>query len=731
MTATDLLVPPAVSILEPFVEAGVFGPTEVHLAATLAHTVGAEDPAVLLGAALAARAPLHGSVCIDVATIAHTVVSSLREPVDVVASRPADEVVADRGATDDDDDRTLLRVGDAGDADPDLDALGWPDARAWLAALAGSDLVDVVPPGDHRPAPAGDGLLRPLVLDHGRLYLARYWHLERFVADDLLARTRAEATTDSAGPSPDTVAAAVAERFATTAGDPAAVDPAQLAAAQAVAHRNLVVIAGGPGTGKTTTVARLLTGLVLARPGGHAAAVERIALAAPTGKAAARMTEAIRQAVERDAGLPADVADHLRTLEATTIHRLLGPRGVGFRHGPDNPLPHDLVIVDEVSMVSLSLMAHLLAGIRHDATVVLVGDPHQLASVEAGTVLGDVVGVRTSGGEPTPPSGVAPSIRPLATVHRQAAGSAVLDLAAAVREGRSDDVLAVLRAEHPEVQWIDASVLGDHHTASEPTLVPRADRPDRAAGEAPETSGATGPQPTLFDVGLGDPEVDGGEDAGRHRARFEALRAEVFAVAERAVRSAARGLDDADGLHDALDAIASLKVLCALRNGPGGVDRWNRDVDDHLRAAHLISRGDWYPGRPTMVTENDYVNHVFNGDVGVAVRGPDPRRDGSGAERHRVVFARAGREPTVVEAVRLDRVATQWAMSIHKSQGSEFPHAVVVLPPPPARILTRELLYTAVTRARERVTLVASEAAVRAAVDRPVARASGLAARLV
>ena len=163
-----------------------------------------------------------------------------------------------------------------------------------------------------------------------------------------------------------------------------------------------------------------------------------------------------------------------------------------------------------------------------------------------------------------------------------------------------------------------------------------------------------------------------------------------------------------------------LKVLSALRRGREGVDGWNRRVEEHLRNKDLKRYDDWYTGRPVMVTANDYLNSVFNGDVGVAVRNGD---------RYQVWFPRAD-GPQIVEASRLDRVATQWAMSIHKSQGSEFGHVVITLPPPPSRILTRELLYTAVTRAKKEVTIVATEDAIRFAVERPVARASGLAARL-
>jgi len=170
-----------------------------------------------------------------------------------------------------------------------------------------------------------------------------------------------------------------------------------------------------------------------------------------------------------------------------------------------------------------------------------------------------------------------------------------------------------------------------------------------------------------------------------------------------------------------LDRLAAVKVLCALRRGPSGADEWNRRIEEHL-GRRRGARGTWYSGRPVMVLRNDYLNGVFNGDIGVAVRAPD-------GEFHDVWFARQP-APICVPSARLGDYTTQWAMSIHKSQGSEFDHVVVTLPPPPSRILTRELLYTAVTRAKREVTLLASESAVRSAVERPAARASGLTARL-
>jgi len=468
----------------------------------------------------------------------------------------------------------------------DLSALPWPAVEEWLAALAGSELVAV---GEE------DAGSRPLRLLGTRLYLDRYWREERAVAADLNEMR---------------------------------------------AGGRLQVIAGGPGTGKTTRVARIVAELV-------EQAVDRpplIALAAPTGKAAARLQEAVYEEVGAGAGL-----------QASTLHRLLGWRPGShsrFAHDRANRLPHDVVIVDETSMVSLSLMARLVDAVRPEARLILVGDPGQLTSIEAGVVLGDIVG-----------PGVGEGIVVLDRVHRY--GGGIASLADAIRAGDSDRAVLALREAPGEVTW--------------------------------------------FPVDAHDSEAD----LALVRERAVAAGSAVFAAAR------------AGAGEDALAALGRFRLLCAHRRGPYGVSDWASRMVAWLAAELPDLDADQrdYVGRPLLVTENDYELGLYNGDTGVIVAGAD------GGSRPSAAFERGG-ELLRFSPLRLGAVETVYAMTIHKSQGSQFDTAAVLLPDPSSRILTRELLYTAVTRARRDLILVGTEEAVRAAVERPVARASGLRERL-
>ena len=612
--------------LRAFNDAGVLSSADVHVALALARLGGVpdDDPAVLLALALAARAPRLGHVLVDLATIRATVAVDTEEPID-------------------------------------LDALPWPDPEGWPAAVAACPLVAA---GEDDPH--GD---RPLRLVGTTLYLDRYWREERAVAAAL--RRRAER------PVPAVDEGLLAAGLRRTAG----ADRARLAAGAAVLSR-LAVVAGGPGTGKTTTVARILA-LLAEQAEAAGDPPPLVALAAPTAKAAARLREAVHAEA---ATLDVDDATRawLAAVNASTLHRLLGAkRGTHsrFRHDAANRLPHDVVIVDETSMVSLTMMSRLLDAVADDARLVLVGDPGQLSSIEAGAVLGDVVGVAatrstlrpaaaarlarvadlavpaTDGGDGAPAIG--DGIVVLDHVYRF--GGAIAALADAVRRGDADAALAALAAaDDDRVTWIAADAGQD----------------DTALAPVRDAATATG----------------------------------------RAVIAAARAGD----APTALDALGGFRLLCAHRRGPHGVTTWTAAVERWL-APEIDAAGGRvrdYPGRPLLVTANDYDLNLFNGDTGVLVAQPGGR------------VAAAFEGPRLVRPNQLGAVETVYAMTVHKAQGSQFGTAAVIVPPPSSRILTRELLYTAVTRAREHLVVVGTEASIRAAIARPAARASGLGGRL-
>lgn len=500
----------------------------------------------------------------------------------------------------------------------DVAALPWPAADPWIAAVAASPLV----------AEGG-----PLRLVGSALYLERYWVQEGELAADLGARNAPVPSVDEA-----VLADGVARLFT---------DETQARAGEVAVRRQLSVVAGGPGTGKTTTVARIAA--LLFEQG-----ASLIALAAPTGKAAARLEEAVH---EEAAGLDvsAETRSALAGLRAQTLHRLLGWRPDSrsrFRHGRDNRLPHDVVIVDETSMVSLSMMASLVAAVRPGSRLVLVGDPGQLTSVEAGAVLGDIVAS----------SALADGVVVLEHVHRFAGG--IAELATAIAAGDDDTVIDLLLADLDDVVWIDVD----------------------AATTAPEE---------LYEV----------------RAIAVESTADVVASAQ---------AGDAAG---ALAALESFRLLCAHRRGPRGAMTWMWELERWLAdgVPGFDPGAEWYVGRPLLVTENDYGLKLYNGDTGVVIA--------VGDDRVEAAFERGG-EPVRFSPTRLGAVNTVYAMTIHKSQGSQFGTVAVVLPDAGSAMLTRELLYTAVTRARERVMIVGDEEAVRAAVTRSTGRASGLAGRM-
>ncbi|WP_340537970.1 exodeoxyribonuclease V subunit alpha [Nocardioides sp. GXZ039] len=504
------------------------------------------------------------------------------------------------------------------------DGLAWPDAEGWSAAMAASPLVAA-------------GVVR---YEESLVYLDRYHRLETQVCDDLLDRVRA--------PAPPVDEAALAAALDRVRGPHLSAE--QEAAAVRAARSSTTVLIGGPGTGKTTTVARILVLLHdQARARGERLSV---ALAAPTGKAATRLQEAVVAELARPDVDPAD-RELVGRPDALTLHRLLGWRpdnATRFRHDRANRLKYDLVVVDECSMVELTMMGRLLEAVRPQSRLLLVGDQHQLTSVGAGAVLADVV--RGFDGDPRSP------VASLVENHRSTED--IKSLAEALRTGDPDHVVEVLRRGGPEVEFV---------------------------------------------------ETTGVDDAAL------ALRADTLTSAL-AVRAAALAGDP----QAAVDALDRHRLLCAHREGPYGVRHWNRQVERWL-AEHtgVPIYGEWYPGRPILITSNDYALEVYNGETGAAVLGGEGRLRAwvSGSERLRD-YAPG----------RLDAVETMHATTIHKSQGSQAERITVLLPEESSRLLTRELFYTAVTRAQRHVRVVGSEAAVRAAVGQQAQRASGLAGRL-
>jgi exodeoxyribonuclease V alpha subunit len=603
----------ATGVLGAFNRATVLTSADVHVADRLGRLGEEADERVLLAVALAVRAVRLGSVCVDLRRVRGTAAADTEGPVG---------------------------------------SLPWPDPDEWYAACEASPLVTVG---------AGATPGRPVRLVQDLLYLDRYWRQEQLVRAELDARvTRTLPAVD-----PHRLRAALHQLFPATGTD------YQRLAAAAATTAWVTVVAGGPGTGKTTTVARLLALLRAALD-----PPPRVALAAPTGKAAARLAEAVAAESARLAigGLAAPVP-----YTASTLHRLLGfrpsfqPR---FQHDHGNRLPYDVVVVDETSMVSLTLMARLLDATRPDARLVLVGDPDQLASVEAGAVLGDLVHrpVRT-GPQPrlslltgllpddVPPGEVEAELRNdvVRLRERYRFGPVIGELADAIRSGDAEAVLGVLRRGDAEVAFVE--------TAPTEELAP---------------------------------------------AALAGLRADV--------ETAGRSLQKAAGAGDvpgALSAVDGHRLLCAHRHGPFGVARWGDEVQRWLDAAIDGYGGpdEWYVGRPLLVTANDYELMLYNGDTGVVVEG--------GTRGPTAAFGRGG-DPVLLAPSRLSAVQTAYAMTVHRSQGSQFERVSVLLPPADSPLLTRELLYTAVTRARRSVRVIGTEAAVRAAVARPVVRASGL-----
>lgn len=569
-----------------------------HFARFMERLSGPPNPEATLAAALASRSQGQGSICLDLRAMAGTVFPSETASGDVRLQLPA------------------------------LDE--------WITALRKSSVVG-------RP-----GEFKPLVLDgQGRLYLHRYWEYEFDLAKAILHRAEQEAEGIN-----EALLREGLERLFPTVPSDGERDQQRVAASTAV-EKMFCVISGGPGTGKTRTVIALLA-LLLEQAGGKPL---RIALAAPTGKAAARLQEALKK---WKATLPCDKAITTRLPEeSVTLHRLLGshPGSARFKYNAENPLPFDVVVVDEASMVDLALMAKLFAATPLAARLILLGDKDQLASVEAGAVLGDICN-SPPGQSPRP---LTDCIVSLEKNYRFGVDNGILALSQAINGGDAEKALSLLKAQPGKA--------------------------DNGGGIA----AASLPSPAHLK---------------------ESLRARVL-------ESFSKVMTAREPLA-ALQALSQFRILCAFRQGPFGVEALNRLAEEILAEAQLIpARERWYSGRPVLVTRNDYQLKLFNGDVGIIL--PD-----AATSEVRAWFLGSDNALRSVPPLRLPEHETVFAMTVHKSQGSEFEEVLLVLPDRDSLVLTRELLYTGATRASRRVEVWFNEPVFRSALARRVERASGL-----
>ena len=610
--------------LAAILESEAFSPIDRHFAGLMQHFSGGDFPELALAAALASHRLAEGHTCFR---------------LDELAGKTFPEVGAAK-----------------------IPPIIFPPLAEWGEKLRATSVVGK--PGEEKP----------LILDGaGRIYLHRYWRYERLVADEILRRSQQPPFALDA----KLVAASLNKSFPGTAEK----INWQKVAAFAALRQKFSVITGGPGTGKTWIVARLFA-LLLEQPGGENL---RVKLAAPTGKAAARLQAALSHAV---AGLACSeaVKKRLQTNDlTTTIHRLLGtiPNSAKFRHDASNPLPVDVLVVDEASMVSLALMAKLLAALKPDARLVLVGDQDQLPPVDAGNVIGDFCRAAAING----------FSKKFQDDYERCGGEALVKRKISADENLADTVIQ----------------LQTNHRSGEMILL-------NEIGVAVNSGNADAAMTLLQKSATAALAWESLPTANSLKAALRDAVVTHFGVVLKSASPAA-----------ALAALGKFRILCAVREGAFGTENINRLAEEILAEAGLIApdkiKSGGYAGKPLMVTANNYALKLFNGDTGVVW----PNGDSTSL----IYFPDEAGGIRAIARERLPEHESVFALTIHKSQGSEFDHVLVVLPEKMSPVLTRQLFYTGLTRARKSVRILASEAILRATIATQLKRGSGLADALL
>ncbi|WDN90296.1 exodeoxyribonuclease V alpha subunit [Desulfosarcina sp. BuS5] len=596
-----------------FEYSGLFNSIDIRFANFIARISENNDPDILLGAALVSNVTGDGNVCLDLASFAGR---ALTEMYQAESAEKAPPVVC-------------------------------PEISTWRKKLLSISAVGR--PGDYCP----------LIMDDDRLYLYRYWEYEKKLADSIRSRVLPQSCNKICDRiNFDFLNKTLAWLFPgqEQAGD------RQRAALINVVFNNFTVITGGPGTGKTTVITKIIAILLALAKGGRF----KILMAAPTGKAAARLSESIT-AFKEQIDYP-DSIRHIRDAiptETFTIHRMLGtiPNSPYFRHNSDNPLLADLVIIDEASMVDLALMSKLVQAVPDKARLVLVGDKDQLASVESGSVLGDISSHGDTGASP-----IRNAIIDLKKNYRFSENSGIGKLSRCVKNGDAAGALAALK-KGEGVIW-------------------------KKINQAP----AQGPYDIL----------------------------ELHDNLKESVVKGFSGFLETDDPDEAIAKLKAFKILSPVKQGPFGVFFLNRIAEQILFDEGLIkpnnrSSDPWYPGRPVLITRNDYNLQLFNGDIGIIMPAY-----GSKTDRLYAFFSdHSGGARRFLPWI-LPEHETVFAMTVHKSQGSEFDDVLMILPEKDTPVLTRELIYTGITRARQSLTILGTEAVLKAAISRRIERASGL-----